>query len=478
MEPNSTSSTPVPATGDPALVVLPLDAPVGDLASAGAPDAPRGHRGGRLALVAGIVALVGVVAAALGTMLGGSGGAGDPEGAVRQFLDAAAQEDILAAMRLLPPSEVGSAPELYGLVVRVLQKNDQLGPKGAPLAGVDVRIDDLELSTTTLADRVGRVEITGGTLEVRVDASGVDPRIRAAIESSGGEVEDDSFTITADEVGDRLADLTAPIADQLGGRPLQALSLVAIEQDGRWYVSPEYTMLEMARQIVGAPKPDFPTRTVGGGVASPGELVDEMVADLDGLDADRLADAIEQSAGGTKTPSVPGLVNPRETQAFVDYLPVFESFAAQMGGAAGSSTRARSAEATKELADAVRGMDIQVRASVGTRTIARGDGLALVAIDRAELDVSVRGRIEDELVDAHVVLTVRDGRCATWEGRVRAGANAGGDESGEGCVDPFPGTDFPGFFVAAIRIDGRWYLSPVETAVQYVRYALEAELAR
>ena len=51
---------------------------------------------------------------------------------------------------------------------------------------------------------------------------------------------------------------------------------MAIEQDGRWYVSPEYTMLEMARQIVGAPKPDFPTRTVGGGVASPGELVDEM----------------------------------------------------------------------------------------------------------------------------------------------------------------------------------------------------------
>ena len=71
------------------------------------PDARGRGRYGSLIAAAGAAALVGVGALAVTAMFG-SGGAGSPEGAVRQLADAVSHKDPLAAVDVLVPTEVRS----------------------------------------------------------------------------------------------------------------------------------------------------------------------------------------------------------------------------------------------------------------------------------------------------------------------------------------------------------------------------------
>ena len=124
------------------------------------------------------MALVGVVASLVVAMSGSGAGAGSPDDAVQQFADAISDEDIVAAITMLPPSEVGSVHELYEPLIELLVRNGELDKDGNPLQGVDIEISDLELETENLADGIAKVRITGGRVTVDVVVDELDEQIR------------------------------------------------------------------------------------------------------------------------------------------------------------------------------------------------------------------------------------------------------------------------------------------------------------
>src|SRR4029077_10332711 len=127
------------------------------------PETRRRRRFGSFVAAAGIAALVGVGALAITAMFG-SGGAGLPEGAVRQLADAINHKDPLAAVDVLVPSEVRSLRDTVHAATQRAADLKIVNEASQPLAGVDLSVDHLELSTVPLADGYVKVVVTSGEL--------------------------------------------------------------------------------------------------------------------------------------------------------------------------------------------------------------------------------------------------------------------------------------------------------------------------
>ena len=104
--------------------------------------------------------------------------------------------------------------------------------------------------------------------------------------------------------------------------------LMTVEEGGRWYVSPSYTLAEYGREAFGLPEPEFGAwrDQVGPGASSPSEVLESFAAAASALDSDLLADAIE-SGGGNPIPEleVKGALAPGEFAALFDYAPSFQT---------------------------------------------------------------------------------------------------------------------------------------------------------
>src|SRR6478672_8855064 len=106
------------------------------------PRSQRRRRFGSFVASAGIAALIGVGALAVTAMFG-SGGAGSPEGAVRQLADAVSNKDALAAVDVLVPSEVHSMRESVKNVTDRAAELKIVDEASKPLEGVDLSVDHL-----------------------------------------------------------------------------------------------------------------------------------------------------------------------------------------------------------------------------------------------------------------------------------------------------------------------------------------------
>lgn len=440
--------------------------------------------GGRVGWIVGIVALVGVVAAGLATMLGSGSGSDSGEDAVRRLAEAAASEDILAAAQVLPPSEVGSAPELYDLIIKVMQKNDGLGPAGKPLAGVDITVDGLELSAQPMGDRVTKVSIVSGTFGANVDADGLDPKIREGLPDSET-MQNQSESISVAEIREQMA--TESSLNDV--EPIDDLFLMTIKIGDSWYVSYQYTMLEYMRLALGGDPIEFGPRVSGDGVSQPSDLVNLLVAELDAIDSERIATMIENSASAVDGTDVmgSGWINPIEVQAYVDYLPFVENLDTLVEDMMGMSIAESGREAEfdssfedsiQEAADMVRKLDIDVSASAETSERELSNGRRAVIVSSMTVTVTIRGEVEDEIVDIEGTFAIENGSCFSAEFTYRDSDGQRVLDGDEACAEIFDGTNFDGFFVVAVQDNGNWYFSPIETVVEYARYALEAELAR
>jgi hypothetical protein len=203
---------------------------------------PVTHRRGRFAtLIAatGAVALVGVGALAV-TALFGSGGAGSPEAAVRQLADAVSHKDPLAAVDVLVPTEVRSMRQTVRHVTQRAAELKIVDQASQPLAGVDLSVDHLQLSTEPLGDGYAKVTITSGELSASTHQAAMSKILQNAFHNSD----------TADKTA--KVDLAA-IAK---GSDLPTF-VVTVRHDGNWYVSPAYTALEYAREAAGGPAASF-----------------------------------------------------------------------------------------------------------------------------------------------------------------------------------------------------------------------------
>lgn len=197
----------------------------------------RRRRFGSFVASAGIAALVGVGALAISAMFG-NGGAGSPEGAVRQLADAITHKDALAAVDVLVPSEVRSMRETVEHLTQRAAELRIVDEASQPLAGVDLSVDHLELTTESLADGYAKVVVTSGEISAGTHRAQMSALLQKALRNESD---------TQDK-----ADLSKLAADS----DLPTF-VVVVRRNGGWYVSPAYTALEYARVADGGPAATF-----------------------------------------------------------------------------------------------------------------------------------------------------------------------------------------------------------------------------
>lgn len=171
-------------------------------------------------------------------------GADSPEAAVDQLLHGIADLDAVAILRVVEPGEVDDPDRVSGTydalsvqvsragdvpsadITRVLSAAERQIDGSvdrsalATLAAVDLTLEDLELESEDLGDGRARVYLSEGTLGVEVDPSRLPDGVRAEVPGLGRS----SYDMSLGEGWRR------------GARPLDPF-LVAVEVDGRWYVS-------------------------------------------------------------------------------------------------------------------------------------------------------------------------------------------------------------------------------------------------
>jgi hypothetical protein len=168
----------------------------------------------------------------------GSGGASSPEAAVRRLADAMSHEDALAAADVLAPSEVRS---LHGTLDAAQKKAAELSlvkTAAAPLTGVDLSVDDVKLTTTPLGDGFAKVTVDGGTLSASTKKANFSPLMQKVLRDT----EDNSAQFD--------------LAGLAEGNNLPTF-VVAVREDGHWYISAAYTALEYVREYNQLPTADY-----------------------------------------------------------------------------------------------------------------------------------------------------------------------------------------------------------------------------
>nr|MDT0664987.1 hypothetical protein [Micromonospora sp. DSM 115978] len=206
-----------------------------------------------------------------GLGLAAGGGADSPAAAVTGLITATARGDALAAVALVDPHEVEIIePVSSKLASRLddIEVDDQqsMDAFDAPEA-IDVQLSGVEVETEVLRPGVARVDVVDGSLHVRLDPTKLPPDLRESFEESGDD------TVESWELAD--------LAREATNDEDQSTYLVAVQRDGRWYVSFAATVAEYASEASGI---DYVDGLVpgSGGAASPEEAITSLVAALPG----------------------------------------------------------------------------------------------------------------------------------------------------------------------------------------------------
>lgn len=383
------------------------------------PGAPRKSRRGLVAGIGGIAAVgvLGVVGYFVYDQLNGpNGGADSPSAAVLELSAAASGEDAVTALSLLPPGEVGPIVELYQ-DVEAKATSTGLAAEESPFAGFDVRVDGVAVETEQLGPDVAAVTITSGTVSWALDPEELQGPLRI---DGNGEVRPAS---------DGSADLVEITRGASNGAPLR---LMTVQRDGKWYVSPMYTLLETWRAEQGLPVPDF-----------------SKEIDYAGTGAESATAAVEQAAQRLAAYDVDGfldLLSPDEAAALYQYRDAIIASLHQDGALAELRSEV---QLSVDAVDATAGEKVDDRVPVTVRsasgTFAGGNGSYSWTLDRNCISYSGNGD--------------SDGACLD-EVLAREGISSQ-------IVD-----GLPSLTLLTQEVDGRWYLSPLATVVSQARHVL------
>jgi hypothetical protein len=234
-----------------------------------AEPARRRGRFGTLIAATGVAVLAGVGMLAVTAMFG-SGGADSPEAAVKQLADAVSHEDPLAAVDVLSPSEVRTLHETVQDISQRAADLKIIDRASAPLAGVDLSVDGLQMTTTDLADGYAKVTITGGTISASTHREALSKLLQDATRDAEGGASDKA----------NLA--------RLSGSDLPTF-VITVRHDGRWYVSPIYTAFEYAREANDGPPAEFGSADASKlGADTPEHAIEDALRAAEAGDWDRL----------------------------------------------------------------------------------------------------------------------------------------------------------------------------------------------
>lgn len=224
---------------------------------------PQRSRKGRIALVAGSVVVAlgltggGVLALTNGWFSSGSaGGAASPEAAAVSFLESAVKLDGADVLATVSPSERAVVADLVDVVEGLPEAQGE-----AQAALADAR-DALEITlpdkptfeTEELVPGVSKATITGGSIKIDGDADRLADAVVAAMKASGApsdETDDDARDEIRDAIDEQLPvqkDLTDLVSMMDLG---DDLFLVAVQENGKWYVSASMTVAQYVAEANG-----------------------------------------------------------------------------------------------------------------------------------------------------------------------------------------------------------------------------------
>jgi hypothetical protein len=370
---------------------------------------------GSMIAAAGVATLLLVGTFAVSALVGSGGGSGSAEGAVRRLADALSHEDPLAAADVLAPSEVRS---LHGTLDAAAQKAKELQlveTAGAPLSGVDFDVSGLKLSTQALGDGYEKVTVDTGTFSASTHKTEFSPLMQKVLRNT-----DDNSA-------------QADLATLAESENLPTF-VVAIREEGRWYVSTAYTVLEYVREVNQLPGADF-----GSGVRDIATLGADS-PDAAVQDAMRALQAEDWSKLMT-------MVSPREIP-FYDYRAAFtELIRRERADESGPSKPAFTIASMTTTAD-VRGDTAKVRLTAsgttnnGTWSL---DGGCFKATDNHATDPQFRYPVTCGPASSLTYFSV--------------------------LAFPFMGAD-PSSQFTVVRQDGRWFVSPVGTGLDVIDHTI------
>lgn len=438
------------------------------------PEKPAGKMGRIVrvgALVVGVVFMSSIAYAVWGALRGDGTGADDPAAVVEAMAAAANDEDAIAMLGLLAPAEVGTFAELYPDLLK-WAAHEELIANEQWLAGLDIEISGLETEVTRRHSDVAIVELRAGELSITVDPEVADP---GHVDRFGRQ-----YTLTVDEL---LADLQDAVT---GGRDSVAaatgldglfelhepdgLYIMTVKHEGRWYLSPFYTVAEYARQIADLPSADFTASREDAktGASSAAGVMGGFVEMLnthrfeDYLEAETIADV-----GGDRSP-LNAFVPPDELGVVLDYAVAYRAWLDRLN-------EGEQPENLWQIIDSL-GLEISGEIDIEVNTRERpgpSDSVILYlssgSIDAwAEVTVIETGEVQPW--EIHM----------SWDGLCTSGYLLIYDDFTdlEGCIEP---EDWPGdedeVFIVVREVDGHWYASYVETGLAYARLFLDDYLS-
>lgn len=198
-------------------------------------------------------------------------GADTPENAAVKLLRSAAGFDIVTLSQVVSPSELG----VVAGPIHEVMKSGGGGNPGADIPGVqsavqelnaaaNVSLENFRSDTTEITDGVVAVRIQSGQLIIEGDTARyqqalTDMQRAVAYESAlmDGATEEEAAERAKNDV-EPVTDVTLPKTidlehlDELdSSAPDVKLSLVAVQEDGRWYISPVMSLFETLSTVTG-----------------------------------------------------------------------------------------------------------------------------------------------------------------------------------------------------------------------------------
>lgn len=399
--------------------------------------------------------IVGVSVAAGALLLGGGayaanelifsklGGAETPDAAVTQLVEGLAAKDSIAIYGSLSPAEIDQTRAQLDSFTAAAEAYDEYediaADYGRIIDALDIELSGLTLSTEPVAQGVTKVYLTGGELTVDAD---VDAIADAIVDVYSGVLESSLIQqIDPYSTPQPPSEVRAEIVEDLGRELPATVStsdlqfqgddafLVAVEEDGSWYVSPYLTVAEYAY--------------LDGGLGPQrGSLPDPAAVQDFG--------SPEEAAAGL-TDAVVEYVRSGDIDTLVNVLPLAER-------------RVLALYATgDEFAGVGDGVDVVTLLSNTFATDSVKDGIARVVFDGFALRVDADGETAD------LALT---GSCITFAG--------GPVTETEICLDEAPLIKEFGLqdlALIAVQEDGSWFVSPTSTLVDTASVLASRSLA-
>ncbi|BBH17234.1 hypothetical protein Back2_15210 [Nocardioides baekrokdamisoli] len=204
-------------------------------------DGPRPSSRKRFVLIAAIVTVIALAAGGFAAwqLFGKSGGAKSPEAAVGTVVSALQSHDVVALASAIDPGEVGGLTNLADSAKASLGR---AGGNGADvLNAVNLNIRGVTYATTSLANGVSGVTITGGTYDLKVDLKKAYAALMKSVPSSMAEGMPSAPPQPTFERRGNIVDL-------FDRANLPSRDIIVVKHDGGWYVSLFATIANMGYQ--------------------------------------------------------------------------------------------------------------------------------------------------------------------------------------------------------------------------------------